>query len=88
MTRQTGGVKLLSESYVFVIPNTAVEESPVLLALANLANEKGKEAAFIRVTDFDLDAVNCFVEFLKRGQYEVNCALLPSVKALGKQLYY
>ncbi|RBR19168.1 uncharacterized protein FIESC28_05633 [Fusarium coffeatum] len=82
MTRPTGGVKLLSESYVFVIPNTAAEESPVLLALAESANEKGKEA-IIRVTNFDLDAVNCLVEFLKRREYEVNCALLPSVKALA-----
>ena len=85
MTRQTGGVKLLCEGYAFFITKTAVEESPVLLALGDSANEAD---GFIRVTDFDLDAVNCLVEFLKRSEYEVNCALLPSVKALGKRIYY
>jgi len=82
MTRPTErGVQLLCESYLFVIPKIAAEASPVLLVLAKLANEKD---GIIRVTDFDLDAVNCFVEFLKRNCYEVNCILLPSVKAVGK----
>ncbi|KAH7192588.1 uncharacterized protein B0J16DRAFT_394562 [Fusarium flagelliforme] len=73
------GVQLLCESYLFVISKTAAEASPVLLALA--ANEKGE--GIIHVTDFDLDAVNCLVEFLKSDYYEVNCILLPSVKAVA-----
>ncbi|RGP79022.1 hypothetical protein FLONG3_2928 [Fusarium longipes] len=34
----------------------------------------------ITVTDFDLDAVNCFVEFINSGNYEVNIKLFPSVE--------
>lgn len=41
---------------------TAAEEPPVLLALAEPAN---KTDGFIRVMGFDLDAVNCFIEFLR-----------------------
>ncbi|UZP45362.1 hypothetical protein NXS19_013174 [Fusarium pseudograminearum] len=37
----------------------------------------------IPVTEFDLDAVNCFVEFLNTGQYEVNQSLFPSVAEAG-----
>ncbi|CAG7559700.1 unnamed protein product [Fusarium equiseti] len=74
------GVQLLCESYLFIISKTAAEASPVLLALAKLANEKD---GIIRVTDFDLDAVNCLAEFLKSNSYEVNCTLLPSVKAVA-----
>ena len=81
MTRQTGGVKLLCEGYAFFITKTAVEESPVLLALGDSANEAD---GFIRVTDFDLDAVNCLVEFLKRSEYEANCVLIPGITVLGK----
>jgi hypothetical protein len=84
MTRPAeGGVQLLCESYLFIISKTAAEASPVLLALAKLANEKDG-SGIIRVTDFDLDAVNCLAEFLKSNSYEVNCTLLPSVKAVGK----
>ncbi|KAJ4118737.1 hypothetical protein NW768_010798 [Fusarium equiseti] len=81
MTLTTGGVQLLCESYLFAISKTAAEASPVLLALAKLANEKGE--GIIRVTDFDLDAVNCLVGFLKSGCYEVNSTLFPCAKAVA-----
>ncbi|XEU95849.1 hypothetical protein FSHL1_001134 [Fusarium sambucinum] len=35
------------------------------------------------ITDFDLDAVNCFVEFLNTRSYEVNRTLFPSVVESG-----
>lgn len=37
----------------------------------------------IPVTEFDLDAVNCFVEFLNTRHYEVNQSLFPSVTEAG-----
>ncbi|QPC73041.1 hypothetical protein HYE68_003793 [Fusarium pseudograminearum] len=75
-------VSLLCDGFAFAIPeSTAKRESPVLSkAIENLPEAQMR---VIPVTEFDLDAVNCFVEFLNTGQYEVNQSLFPSVVKAG-----
>ncbi|WXC63570.1 hypothetical protein SNK03_009394 [Fusarium graminearum] len=75
-------INLLCDGFAFAIPeSTAKRESPVLSkAIENLPEGPMR---VIPVTEFDLDAVNCFVEFLNTRHYEVNQSLFPSVTEAG-----
>ncbi|KAL3589832.1 hypothetical protein FPOAC2_12013 [Fusarium poae] len=70
-------ITLLCQGYGFAILESTAKESPVLSKVIESLSESPKRV--IPITDFDLDAVNCFVEFLNRGRYEANQTLFPSV---------
>ncbi|GKU04582.1 hypothetical protein FLAG1_07111 [Fusarium langsethiae] len=75
-------VTLLCDGFAFAIPESAAKESPVLAKTIERLPEMPLRV--IPITDFDLDAVNCFVEFLKSRSYAVNKNLFPSVIEAGK----
>ncbi|RGP74191.1 hypothetical protein FSPOR_1886 [Fusarium sporotrichioides] len=74
-------VTLLCGGFAFAIPESAAKESPVLAKTIESLPEAPLRV--IPITDFDLDAVNCFVEFLKSRSYAVNKNLFPSVIEAG-----
>ncbi|KAM0387578.1 hypothetical protein ACHAQC_010624 [Fusarium culmorum] len=75
-------INLLCDGFAFSIPeSTAKRESPVLSN--TIESLPDGPMRVIPVTEFDLDAVNCFVEFLNTRDYEVNQSLFPSVAEAG-----